>query len=158
VINTPWLAWAQVLIRDLHQIGHSRYLYFAWMASFPFLLLQVVPVYAMLRAFRPLSGMPLSVAFVLMVFLRLSSAVPQAPGNIGLFQIVAARTLGLFAAAKGMAINFGNVLWAVMTLPILIVGLFAVGLSGVDMGQLHRQARGEAAPEESDAETDLNPT
>ncbi len=158
VINTSWLAWAEVLIRDLHQIGHSRYLYFAWMVSCPFLLLQVLPIYAMLRAFRPLSGMPWSVAFVLMVFLRLSSAVPQAPGNIGLFQIVAARTLSLFAVGKGLSINFGNVLWAASTLPILIVGLFAVGLSGIDMGQLHRQARGHKTPEPADTEVDLNPT
>ncbi|MGA3025621.1 MAG: lysylphosphatidylglycerol synthase transmembrane domain-containing protein [Bryobacteraceae bacterium] len=145
VANTPWLGWAHVLIKDLHLIGHSRYLYFAWLASLPYLLLEVLPIYALLRAYGPpLSGLSMKMAFVMMVFLRLGSAVPQAPSNIGLFNLAAARTLEMFAVAKDMANGFSVLLWAVITLPLLAAGFLAVGVTEVRMSELQRHARNEA--------------
>jgi uncharacterized membrane protein YbhN (UPF0104 family) len=141
VANTSWLSWAKVLITDLHLIGHSRYLYYSWAASLPYLLLQVIPIYALMRAYGPLSRLHLVIAFIMMVFLRLGSAVPQAPGNIGLFQFAAARTLLLFAVPRTTAFGFALILWAVVTLPLLIVGYIALAVTGVNMGDLHRQAR-----------------
>ena len=141
VVQTKWLNWAEVLVTDLHQIGHSRYLYLAGLVSLPYLLLQVVPIYALMRAFGPLTHLPVHIAFTMMVFLRLGSAVPQAPGNIGLFQFVAERSLLMFAVPRGVAHGFALVLWAVVTLPLLIVGFLALGTTGVDMEELHRQAR-----------------
>jgi len=144
VANTPWLGWAHVLIKDLHLIGHSRYLYMAWLVSLPYLLLEVLPIYALMRAFGPLSGLPMKVAFVLMVFLRLGSAVPQAPSNIGFFHFAAARTLEMFAVVKGMAYGFAVLLWAGITLPLLVAGFLAVGVTEIRMGELQRHAREEA--------------
>lgn len=141
VVRTKWLSWAEVLIADLHLIGHSRFLYLAGLVSLPYLLLQVAPIFALMRAFGPLTHLPVHVAFTMMVFLRLGSAVPQAPGNIGLFHFAAARTLLLFAVPRGVANGFAVVLWAVVTLPLLIVGFIALGITGVDMEELHRQAR-----------------
>src|SRR5579884_3629205 len=94
-----------------------------------------------MRAFAPLSHLPLKIAFIMMVFLRLGSAVPQAPGNIGLFHFAAARTLLLFAVPRGIANGFAVVLRAVVTLPLLIVGFIALAITGVNMDELHRQAR-----------------
>src|SRR5579884_683309 len=54
VASTPWLNWAKVLITDLHLIGHSKYLYYSCLVSLPYLLLQVAPIYALMRAFAPL--------------------------------------------------------------------------------------------------------
>jgi hypothetical protein len=109
--------------------------------SLPYLLLEVLPIYALLRAFGPLSGLSMKVAFVLMVFLRLGSAVPQAPSNIGLFHFAAARTLEMFAVARGMAYGFSVLLWAVITLPLLLAGFLAIGVTGVKMSELQRHAR-----------------
>jgi glycosyltransferase 2 family protein len=140
VASTPWLGWAHVLIKDLHQIGRSRYLYLAWMVSLPYLLLEVLPIYALMRAFGPLSSLSIKVAFVLMVFLRLGSAVPQAPSNIGFFHFAAARTLEMFAVARGMAYGFAVLLWAGITLPLLVVGFFAVGVTEIRMSELQQHA------------------
>jgi len=142
ITGTRWLSWARVVITDLHLIGHSRYLYLSFLASLPYLLLQVVPIYALMRAFGPLSHLRMDIAFTMMVFLRLGSAVPQAPGNIGLFHFAAAQTLLLFAIPRGVANGFAVVLWAVVTLPLLLVGFIALAVTGVDMSELHRQARG----------------
>jgi hypothetical protein len=144
VVNTPWLNWAHVLIKDLHRIGHSRYLYLAWLVSLPYLVLEVLPIYGLMRAFGPLSGLPIKVAFVLMVFLRLGSAVPQAPSNIGFFHFAAARTLEMFAVARGMAYGFSVLLWAVITLPLLVVGFFALGVTEIKFSELQRNANDAA--------------
>ena len=88
--------WA-VLIDDLNLIGHSRYLCVAFFQSLPYLLLQVIPIWAAFKGY----GFDLSLAdaFALMVILRLTSALPQAPGNIGLFQLF----------TKGVLIRMFNV-------------------------------------------------
>ena len=140
VVNTPWLNWAHVLIKDLHLIGHSRYLYLALAVSLPYLLLEVLPIYALFRAFGPLSLLSVKVAFVLMVFLRLGSAAPQAPSNIGFFHFAAARTLEMFAVKRGMAYGFAVLLWAVITLPLLVVGFFSLGVTELKMSELQKQA------------------
>ncbi|HTP86101.1 MAG TPA: lysylphosphatidylglycerol synthase transmembrane domain-containing protein [Bryobacteraceae bacterium] len=140
VVNTPWLNWAHVLIKDLHLIGHSRYLYLALLVSLPYLLLEVLPIYALFRAFGPLSMLSMQVAFVLMVFLRLGSAVPQAPSNIGFFHFAAARTLEMFAVTRGMAYGFSVLLWTVITLPLLVVGFFALGVTEFRISELQQQA------------------
>ena len=66
---------------DLGLIGHSRYLAVAFVQSLPYLLLQVIPIWATFRAYG--FDLSIGVAFALMVMLRLGSAVPQAPGNLG---------------------------------------------------------------------------
>jgi len=144
VVNTPWLNWAHVLIKDLHRIGHSRYLYLAWLVSLPYLVLEVLPIYALLRAFGPLSGLPIKVAFVMMVFLRLGSSVPQAPSNIGLFNFAAARTLEMFAVPRRMADGFSLLLWAVITLPLLVVGFLALGVTEIKFSELQQHANDAA--------------
>jgi uncharacterized protein (TIRG00374 family) len=140
-----WQRRLRVLIDDLNLIGHSRYLYFAGFVSVPYLLLQVVPVYAVLRGY----GFDLSMeaAFVLMVILRLGSAVPQAPGNIGLFQLLTKVTLqDIFHVVPAEAARFSLVLWGVVTLPLLLGGFLALALTGGRLGEIHQEARSGMEP------------
>jgi len=51
VFGLAWPGWFDTLIEDLHLIGHSRYLYFSALASVPYLLMQVVPIYALMQAY-----------------------------------------------------------------------------------------------------------
>jgi len=85
-----------ILIEDLHIIGHSKYLYLSAIASVPYLLLQVVPIWALAQAYD--IDLTLTDAFIVMVLLRFSAVVPQAPGNLGLFQ--AAAVLALICRSK----------------------------------------------------------
>jgi hypothetical protein len=71
---------------DLAQIGHSRYLYLALLQSLPYLLLQVIPIWAAFQAYG--FDLGLGAALALMLILRLASIIPQAPVNVGLFQIL----------------------------------------------------------------------
>ena len=158
ILNARWFSWMHILIKDLHLIGHSRYLYYAFFMSVPFFLLQIVPMYAVLRAYEGLTHFPLSASLTLAVILRLNAVLPQAPGNIGTFNAATVLVLRLFrsyaAVPQGplpgrrrvsvfeeLARGFSLILWAIITLPLLVAGLIAVALAGINLGELHRGAR-----------------
>jgi uncharacterized membrane protein YbhN (UPF0104 family) len=142
VFGIAWPKWFDTLIDDLHLIGHSRYLYYAFGVSGLYMLAQILPIYCLVRAnVLPVSWMA---SFTMMVLLRLSSVVPQAPGNLGAFQWVAAQTLIMFGLGTAHAKRFSLILWAVVTLPLLVIGLLAVTMEGINLSHLHREATGAA--------------
>jgi len=145
-----WQRHLRVLIDDLNLIGHSRYLYFAFLQSLPYLLLQVIPIYAAMQAYEfhesPSFQPTLSVAFALMVILRLGSVVPQAPGNLGLFQLLTKEALQrMFHVAPAEAARFSLVLWGTVTIPLLIAGAVALMASGSKLFELKRAAEDHAS-------------
>jgi uncharacterized protein (TIRG00374 family) len=140
-LNARWLSWVHVLIEDLHLIGHSRYLYYAALASLPYLLIQIVPIWAMMRAYRHLPDLHTGAAFVLLVMLRLGSVVPQGPGNLGTFNGLTIVGLRLFGVHRDLGARFSIILWTAVTLPLLVVGFVALAATGLNMFDLHREAR-----------------
>src|SRR5579863_2421501 len=142
LLDARLFSWAHVFIEDLHRIGHSRYLYFSFALSIPYLLLQVVPIYAIMQAYG-FDAVSWAQAGALMVLLRLGGVLPQAPGNIGLFQVVSTLVLTLFGAPVAMARRFAFILFAVVTIPLLVVGFIALIASGAKMGDIHREAQAE---------------
>lgn len=141
-LGMSWPRWLNTLIEDLHLIGHSRYLYFSFLVSGVFMAAQILPIYALVQAND--LDVPWSASFVMMVLLRLSSIVPQAPGNLGPFQWVAARTLVMFGLAAAHAKRFSLILWAVVTIPLILVGFIALAIEGINMSHLHREATAAA--------------
>jgi uncharacterized protein (TIRG00374 family) len=138
-----WKRHARVLIDDLSLIGHSRYLYFAFFQSLPYLLLQVIPIYAAFQGYG-FDSLELKDAFALMVILRVGSVVPQAPANLGLFQFLTIEILRrIYHVGRGDAEDFSLVLWAIVTLPLLIGGLVALTVTGARIGELRRAAHVE---------------
>jgi glycosyltransferase 2 family protein len=142
LLNAKVFSWVHVFIEDLHRIGHSRFLYASFGVSIPFLLIQIVPIYAIMQAYG-FDSVSWAQAGALMVLLRLGSVLPQAPGNIGLFQVVSTLVLTLFGAPTAMARRFAFILWAVITVPLLVVGFIALIASGSKMGDLQREAEAE---------------
>jgi uncharacterized protein (TIRG00374 family) len=134
-----WQRHLRVLIDDLNLIGHSRYLYFAFLQSLPYLLLQVIPIYAAFLAYG--FDLNIGVAFALMVILRLGSVVPQAPGNLGLFQLLTKEALErIFNVVPAEAARFSLVLWGTVTIPLLVAGFVALMVTGSKLFELKREA------------------
>jgi len=142
LLDARLFSWVHVFVQDLHLIGHSRFLYFSASASIPYLLLQIVPIYAIMQAYG-FDGVSWAQAATLMVLLRLGGVLPQAPGNIGLFQVVSTLVLTLFGAPLAMARRFAFILFVVVTVPLLVVGFFALIASGAKMGDIQREAQAE---------------
>ena len=142
--ETGWRRQLHVLIDDLEIIGHSRYLWASFLQSLPYLLLMTVPIYATMRGFGfdSLWG----VAFVLMVVLRLGTIVPQAPGNLGLFQVLVVQFLEkVFHYSHRDAAPFSLVLWGIVTLPLLIGGAISLAVTEGTLSELHSAAKTETS-------------
>jgi len=138
VFGLSWPRWFNTLIEDLHLIGHSRYLYFSFIVSGVYLAAQMLPIYGLVRAYN--LNVPWTASFVAMVLLRLSSVIPQAPGNIGSFHWVAARSFIMFGLDGQLARRFSLILWAGVTVPLIVIGFVAVTMEGINMSHLQREA------------------
>jgi hypothetical protein len=137
-----WRHHLAVLMDDLALIGHSRYLYFALLQSVPYLLLQVLPIWAAFQAYG--FDLGLGAAVALMLILRLSSIVPQAPVNLGLFQILTKQFLvRAYDVDPGDAGRFSVVLWCVVKLMPLLAGFIALAITGAKLGELRKGAAAE---------------
>ncbi len=138
-----WRHHLAVLMDDLALIGHSRYLYYALLQSVPYLLLQVIPIWAAFQAYG--FDLGLGAAFALMLILRLASVVPQAPVNLGLFQILTKQFLErAYNVDASEAARFSLVLWAVIKIMPLVAGFVALAVTGAKLGELRKGAEAEA--------------
>lgn len=138
-----WQRHLRVLIDDLEVIGHSRYFVLSFLQSLPYLLLSTMPIFASLRGY----GLDLSLgsAFAIMVILRLGSVIPQAPGNLGVFQFLVRESLEkVFMVAPAEAARFSLVLWGIVTIPLLLGGFFALAVTGMRLGDIRHEARAQA--------------
>jgi uncharacterized protein (TIRG00374 family) len=136
---TRWGAKLRVLVEDLHLMGNSRSFYAAAAASLPYLLIQVVPIYALMRAYD--LGLTLWPALVVLVIFRIGTVIPQAPGNVGASQALMVLALGLFSVDKTTATGYSMVTWGVITLPLVVVGFVALAWTGMRLGDLRHHAR-----------------
>ena len=139
-----WRRQLHVLIDDLEIMGHSRSLFTSFLQSLPYLLLMTVPIYGAFRGYG--FDLSLGVAFVIMVVLRLGTVVPQAPGNLGLFQVLVRETLEkVFNVVPAEAARFSLVLWGIVTLPLLIGGAISLALTEVKLRELQAAAEAETS-------------
>jgi glycosyltransferase 2 family protein len=136
-------AQIKVFIEDLHLMGRSRSFYYGALASLPYLLIQVIPIYALIRAYELNLGF--GPAMVVLVIWRVGTSIPQAPGNVGASQALMVLALSLFGVDKTTATGLSVVTWGVITLPLLIAGFIALTLTGSKIGHLRDAARAHAA-------------
>jgi len=139
VSQSRWKEKLWHVVEGLHAMGNAKTFYAAALVSLLYLALQIVPVYAMMRGY----GLKLTVshAAVVLLILRLGSILPQAPGNVGSFQWLTRLGLVLFGVDKADATGFATVLFFVVTVPLWLVGVIAVALTGMDIREIHRDAR-----------------
>jgi len=151
VANTRWSERLRVLVEDLHLMGNSPSFYAAAAASSLYLLIQVIPVYALMRGFE--FDLSIGAATVVVIIWRLGTVLPQAPGNIGSSQALIVMALGLFGVNKSDATSFSVMTWTVITLPLLIAGFIALAITDMKLGELRRHANSMASPAEAGSET-----
>ena len=82
--------------------------------------------------------LPLGYAAAAAVFLivRLGTALPNAPANVGAFQFFTVVGLQLFGIDKGTAAAFSVVVFLVLTLPLWILGLLAISNTGLSIAEI----------------------
>jgi uncharacterized protein (TIRG00374 family) len=137
--ESRWAATFRHIVEGLHLMGNFRTLSLTWLLSLLYLVLQIVSVYALMKAY----GLDLSiwVAGGVLAIVRFATVVPNAPGNVGLFQAACVLALGLFDVEKNDAKTFSFIMFFALTLPLLIGGAIATARSGLNLGELKDRAR-----------------
>lgn len=145
-ITIPAGGWRRrfwILRRDLAHIGHSGTLWAAFSMTFPYLLLQAVPIWVLSSGYG--FDLPASAAISLMLLLRLAAAVPQAPATLGLFQLVTKDFLQYgYAIPADEAARYSLLLWAAIKLPLIIAGAVALSVTEAKLGELTNAAEDQA--------------
>jgi uncharacterized protein (TIRG00374 family) len=140
VLNeSRWSATLRHIVEGLHLMGNARTLLLTSVISLLYLALQMFSVFALMRAY----GLDLSfwVAAGVLTIVRLSTVVPNAPGNLGLINFACVMAMGLFEVEKTDAKTFSIILFVSLTLPLLIGGAIATALTGVNISDLRDRAR-----------------
>lgn len=139
VRESRWAVTLRHVVEGLHMMGNRATLSRAFIASLLYLVLQIGSVWALMRAY----GLDLSVwaAAGVLVVLRFGTVIPNAPGNLGLFQAACVVGLTLFDVEKNDAKTFSFVMFFALTLPLLVGGAVAVALTGLNLGEIRHRAR-----------------
>lgn len=137
-----WLSVLRHLVEGLHHMGQSRSFYAAGGISFLYLLLQVIPIYAMMRGYG-LDHLSFAHAGAVLVILRLGTMVPGLPGNVGVFNVFAVAALRVIGIDRQIAKGLSGVMFFVITVPLLLAGILAVASAGVTIRDLQKKARGQ---------------
>jgi len=135
--------WATVLrhvLEGVHTMGNWRTLARVMPVSFLYLVLQVFSYWALMKSFQ-LDLSPWDAAAVLAI-VRLGTAVPNAPANIGLINAACLIALyNVFGVERNDATTFSFVLFLALTLPKIVCGAIATALTGLNLGEIHHHAR-----------------
>ena len=134
-----WAATFRHVIDGLHLMGNPRTIGWTSLLSLLYLGLQILSVYALMKA----DGLDFSfwVAGGVLAVVRLGTVIPNSPGNVGLVQVACVLALGLFGLEKNDAKTFSFIMYIAWTLPLLVGGAVAMALAGVNLGDLRDLAR-----------------
>jgi glycosyltransferase 2 family protein len=141
ISESRWSATLRHVIEGLHLMGNPRTLLATTGLSLVYLVLQVVTYWALMKAY----GLDLNfwVAGGVLTIVRFATVIPNAPGNLGLFQVACVLGLGLFDVERNDAKTFSLILFFILTLPLLLGGAVATALTGLNIGELRDRARRE---------------
>jgi uncharacterized protein (TIRG00374 family) len=124
--------------RGLRDIGISYRLYLSALLSAGMLASQILALWFMMLACR--IDLPLRAAAVVLLVVRLGTAIPNAPANIGSFQLFTVLALGLFGEDKTVAAGFSMVYFLALTVPLWTLGLLAISRTGISLSTLQFEA------------------
>jgi glycosyltransferase 2 family protein len=139
VRESRWSATLRHVIEGLSLMGNPHTMLMGTVLSLGYLVLQVVTYWALMRAY----GLDLSfwAAGGVLTIVRFGTVIPNAPGNLGLFQFACVLALGLFDVEKNDAKTFAFIMFFALTLPLLLGGAIATALTGLNIGELRDRAK-----------------
>jgi uncharacterized protein (TIRG00374 family) len=139
VSESRWSSTLRHVVEGVHLMGNLRTLGMTSLISLLYLLLQIVSVYALMKAY----GLDLSfwVAGGVLTIVRLGTVVPNAPGNLGLGNAACVVALRLFDVETNDAKTFSIILFGALTLPLIAGGAVATALTGSNIGELRARAK-----------------
>jgi uncharacterized protein (TIRG00374 family) len=138
VKGNRWAAKFSHVMHEIHELGDVRSLVVALGISVLYLLLPVLSVWCLFRAYEFDFG--LVQAAIVVIVVHIGTILPNAPANIGSFQAFATVALGMVQAEESAAASFALIFYIAHTLPQILIGLLVLLFTGLNLGEVHTRA------------------
>ena len=137
--ESRWSSTRRHVVEGLQLMGNVRTIGITSLISLLYLLLQILTVYALMKAY----GLDLSfwVAAGVLAIIRVATVLPNAPGNVGLLNLACVAALRLFDVETNDAKTFSFILLGAQAFPLLLGGAIATALTGSNIGEIHARAK-----------------
>ncbi|HEX5000656.1 MAG TPA: lysylphosphatidylglycerol synthase transmembrane domain-containing protein [Terriglobia bacterium] len=127
-------SFLRTLLVASHSIATSGKLWPAALISFLTLGLQSLAFWLMMPACG--LNVPFWTGAVVFFIVRLGTAIPNAPANVGSYQFFTTLGLTLFGVDKATAAGFSIVIFLVLTIPVWIIGFSSLTAAGIRLSHL----------------------
>lgn len=127
----------QSVAHELRLAGKTRAGLLAFVLSLLLLLLQGFSFWFVIRAYGLELTFPIGLAVFIIV--HLGTLIPIAPANVGSYQFFTVLGLTLFGVEKATAAGFSLVVFTVLTIPLWVIGLWALSSSGLTLRQIRSE-------------------
>lgn len=122
----------------LRDIGASHRVVLAALLSAGMLGCQVLALWFILLGCH--LDLPLWVGTVVLLIVRVGTAIPNAPANVGSSQLFTVLALSFFEIKKTIAVGFSITYFLVLTIPLWIIGLLAITSAGIKISNVRSAA------------------
>jgi uncharacterized protein (TIRG00374 family) len=128
------------ILLGLHAVGTSPSFYLAVIVSAGLPSLQILGLWAMMRAYG--MTLPFLAAAVVLLIINLGVSLPNAPANVGSYQFFCVLGLSAFDVEKTTAAGFSIFAFLALTIPLFILGFWAVMRTGLTFHEMREQLKG----------------
>ena len=125
---------------DLHSMGTSPSFYAAVFTSLLIPFCQVLGLWAMMRSYG--LHLPFLASVVVLLVINLGVSLPNAPANVGSYQLFCVLGLSVFDVEKTTATNFSVFALLALSFPFVFLGFTALVRSGLSFRSMREQVTG----------------
>jgi len=124
----------------IHAAGTQPAFPLAFVSSSAVLILRGMAFWFAMKAYALPFGFWTGAAVFLIV--HLGTAIPNAPANVGTFQFFVVAGLTFFGLDKAVAVAFSLAVFLILTIPLCVIGFFALSRSGLTLNSIRLGIRG----------------
>ena len=132
--------------RAIHSATTVSAFWLAFLCSSLLLVLQGMAFWFVMKAYALPFSFWISVAVFLIV--RIGTAIPNAPANVGTFQFCVVAGLTFFGLDKPTAAAFSLSVFLVLTIPLWLIGFFALSRTGLTLNNLRLRVKEPATAQQ----------
>lgn len=125
------------MANGIEAVGTMRFFFLSLTASLFILVFQIIAFWLLMVAY----GLHLSLwtGAVVLLILRLGTIIPNAPSNVGTYQLFTVIGLSLYGVDKTVATGFSVIAFLILTIPLWALGLFFLGHTGLRWSMIRKE-------------------
>lgn len=131
------LSWIGKTAQGIRAIGLTRHFYLSFAVSALYLFFGIMAFWLGTRAYGLDLFLWAGAAAYLIV--RVGIFIPNAPSNLGTYQFFTVFALTLLGVDKTDAAGFSVIFFVILTIPSLVIGLFAISRAGMKFRDIRRE-------------------